>query len=84
MNEQVHVHVLRDADAFVVNLFDLSDESRIVEGTIAFEEMGLDPDRFYVTPRGGRFDCEAGTFRIRRRMPPLSAEVTEVRPMTSV
>ena len=42
VNEEVHVHVLTAENAFVVNLFNLSGESRIITGTISAEEMGID------------------------------------------
>ncbi|MFH1007647.1 MAG: alpha/beta hydrolase [Candidatus Latescibacterota bacterium] len=79
MNEEAHVHVLPDEDAFVVNLFNLSDEPRAVGGTLLFEEMGLDCDKWYVTPKGGGFDSNSGTFSIKRRMAPWSAQTIEVR-----
>jgi hypothetical protein len=79
MNEEVHVHVLPDENAFVVNLFNVSDEPRVVKGAMTFEEMGLDVDRWYVNPKGGGFDPGAGVFSIERRLPPWSADVVEVR-----
>jgi hypothetical protein len=81
MSEEIHVHALPDQNAFVVNLFNLSDASRVVTGSISFEEMGLDRDRWYVTPHthaGGGFDRDAGTFVVSRRMAPWSAQVAEV------
>jgi len=80
MHEEVHVHVLRDENAFVVNLFNLSDEAREVSGSISFAQMGLDRDRWYIAPPGARFDQQAGVFSVSRRMLPWSAEVIEVRP----
>ena len=79
MHEEAHVHVLPAENAFVVNLFNLSDESRVIQGSLRVAEMGLDPDRWYVTPKGGRFDARDGTFNVQRRLPPWSAEVMEVR-----
>jgi hypothetical protein len=78
-SEEVHFHSLPEENAFVVNLFNLSDENRIITGTIDVEEMGLVRDRWYVTPKGGSFDLEAGTFTIRRRLAPWSAWVAEAR-----
>jgi len=79
MHEEAHVHVLPAEGAFVVNLFNLSADERIIEGSIAVTQMGLDPDRYYVTPKGGAFDRTSGAFSIRRRMAPWSAWVAEVR-----
>jgi hypothetical protein len=79
MHEEAHVHVLPAEGAFVVNLFNLSADERIIEGSIAVTQMGLDPDRYYITPKGGAFDRTSGAFSIRRRMAPWSAWVAEVR-----
>jgi hypothetical protein len=79
MHEEAHVHALPVENAFVVNLFNLSDQSRIVEGTVNLARMGLDPDRWYVTPKGARWDRQSGTFVIGRRMAPRSSHVAEVR-----
>lgn len=79
INEEVHVHALPDEGAFVVNLFNLSDESRLIGGTIRVADMNLDRDRWYVRPKGGRFNKDLGTFTIERRLAPWSAQVAEVR-----
>jgi hypothetical protein len=84
MNEEAHIHALPDESAFVVNLFNLSDESRVISGSIAFEEIGLDRNRWYINPKGGGFDRDLGTFSISRRMPPWSAETIEVRNLLGV
>ncbi len=82
MHEEAHIHVLPDEGAFVVSLFNLSDQYRVISGSIAFEEMGLDRDRWYINPKGGQFDHDSGTFSISRRMPPWSAEPIEVHPIS--
>jgi hypothetical protein len=79
MGEEVHAHALPAENAFVVNLFNCSGQEKIVEGSIPLARMGLHPDRWYHTPKGGRFDRTAGTFVMARRMQPWSAEVAEVR-----
>ena len=78
MGEELHVHALPDENAFVVNLFNLSDTERIIQGSISVEGMGLDPNRWYVSPKSGGFDAKAGTFRVSRRMAPWSAVALEV------
>lgn len=81
MSEEFHVHVLRAENAFVVNLFNLSDESRLISGAIPFDRIGLDRDRWYVSPythEEGRFDRESGACLIQRRLAPWSAEVIHV------
>jgi hypothetical protein len=79
MGEEIHVHALPSENAFVVNLFNLSGSERVIEGGISVAGMRLDPDRWYVTPKGGRFDGRTGMFHVSRRMPPWSAEVMEAR-----
>ena len=83
MHEEAHLHVLPDENAFVINLFNLSDESRVISGSISYEEMGIDRDRWYINPKGGGFSSDSGRFSISRRMSPRSAEIIEVRPITS-
>jgi hypothetical protein len=46
--------------------------------------MGLDRDRWYVSPKGGGFDPNTGTFTISRRLAPWSAQVAEVWVLESV
>ena len=76
--EEVHLHVLPEEQAFVASLFNLSDEERVISGTVALEAMGLERERWWVTPKGGRFDGSAGTFTISRRIPAWGAQVVEV------
>ncbi|MCC7361251.1 MAG: hypothetical protein IT317_17330 [Anaerolineales bacterium] len=81
VSETFHVHVLRDEEAFVVNIFNLSDQPRNVTGSIAFELMGLPRDRWYVAPfthPEGYFDAGQGTFNLNRRVPAWGAEVFKV------
>lgn len=78
IGEEIHVHALPKENAFAVNLFNLTGDERVVEGSIRVADMGLDPDRWYASPKGGGFDAKAGTFRVSRRMAPWSAVVLEV------
>jgi len=78
-NEEVHVHALPDKNAFVVNLFNLSDKTRLVSGDILISEIGLERDTWYINPMGGGFDNVKCSYHIQRRMAPWSAQVVEVR-----
>jgi len=78
MHEGVHLHVLPDEGAFVINLFNLSDEERIVSGEISFQQLGLDAERWYAMPKEASFNRATGMLSVRRRMPAWSAEVLEV------
>jgi hypothetical protein len=79
IGEEIHIHALRQENAFIVNLFNISDQSRQVSGTISFDQMGLDRDRWYVNTLGGSFDNQNGVFHIQRRMEPWSTQIGEVR-----
>ena len=84
VSEEMHVHALPDESALVVNLFNLSDESRLIGGTIDIGEVGLARDIWYVTPYSddsGGFNEDTGTIAIFRRMEPWSAQVVEVQPL---
>lgn len=84
-NEEVHFHVLPEESAFVAVVFNLSDESRVVKGSIDFEKSGLDRDRWYDAPivhEEGGFDSGQGTFTVARRLAPWSAQVVECYPLT--
>jgi hypothetical protein len=83
-NEEVHFHVLADESAFIAVVFNLSDQPRVVTGTIEFEKAGLDRDRWYDSPivhESGGFNAELGTFTVARRLAPWSAQVVEVFPL---
>lgn len=82
LGEHVHLHVLEDENSLVVNLFNLSDDTVTVKATIKLSDIGLDPDRWYVTPftySGGGFNRDDGTYTASRLMAPWSAEVIELR-----
>jgi hypothetical protein len=78
LGEEIHIHALPAESAFIVNLFNLSDETRTITGTIALHEMEMARDRWYVNPKGGRFNSSDGTFTISRLLPPWGAQVVEV------
>ena len=83
MNEEVHIHVLPDENSFVVNLFNLSDQEREIGGSISVEEMGIQKDLWYDTPKGGRFHSETGRFTISRKLGPWSTELAFARSIGS-
>ncbi|MBN1912614.1 MAG: hypothetical protein JW818_23030, partial [Pirellulales bacterium] len=77
--EEVHAHVLPKENAMVINLFNLSDQPRVISGEFDLKQMGLDPSRWYTTPKGGYFDRRAGTLRISRHLEPWGTKVYEVK-----
>ncbi len=81
MSEAFHVHVLRDEGAFVINLFNFSDQARTISGSVLFDQIGLDRDRWYVAPfthPEGFFDAGQGAFHLNRRLPAWGTEVFKV------
>jgi len=85
ISEEIHLHVLAEENAFVVNVFNLSDEPRLIQGKMNVSEIGIDPDRWYA--RSGQFcgfDSKNGTFNISWPMKPWSAELAEFYDIESV
>ena len=83
-NEEVHFHVLPEESAFIAVVFNLSDTSRVVKGTIDFEKTGLDRERWYDRPivhEDGGFDKTHGTFTVARRLAPWSVQIVECYPL---
>jgi hypothetical protein len=77
INEEVHLHALPDENAFVVNLFNLSDQKRTIGGSIELRLMGLTGGRLQGdSPKAG--SLENGVWTIHREMEPWSAEVAPV------
>lgn len=79
INEEIHLHALPKETAFVVNLFNLSDQRRTVGGSIPVERMGLNPGRSYKGAGGAGGTVEQGEFKVSKEMPPWSAEIAEFR-----
>jgi hypothetical protein len=77
-NEQVHLHVLPGEKAFVVNLFNLSDEERTISGSASLGDIGLDPTATYKGSEAWG-SCANGQFRVELKMPPWSARVAAFR-----
>lgn len=69
---EVHFHVLPERKAFVVNVFNLSDEERTITGEIPLTTMGLSGDYVGDTMWGATMD---GVFRVSAKLPPWSARV---------
>lgn len=68
ISEEIHLHVLPQENAFVVNLFNLSDEKRTISGGIELRKMGLDQKRKYsISEEYGRI--AKGVFYISRDDP---------------
>jgi len=79
--EEVHLHVLKEESAVVLNLFNLKDETRTLSGSVSFAELGLDPDRWYVAP-SPHASARDGRLFWSRRLPPYGTDVLQVWPVT--
>jgi hypothetical protein len=80
INEEIHLHVLPKENAFVVNVFNLSNETRVIRGEFDLRlATALDVDRFYIRSGSwGEFE-KSGVFKVKLEMPPWSAQVGEFR-----
>jgi hypothetical protein len=78
LGEEVHLHVLPKESAFVVNLFNLSDETRTLSDACSVARLGLDSRKHYRTESDWA-TVKKGEFKVSRTMPPWSAQVAEFR-----
>lgn len=77
LNEEIHLHVLPNENAFVVNLFNLSGDTCGITGAVPLARLGLDPQKHYRVTS----DCakvKNAEFRVQSSMSPWSAHVAEV------
>ena len=74
----LHFHALPEQQSFVANIFNLSDEERLVTGEMPLREMGLEPTESRESSAEWA-NLENGTFRAEVKMPPWSADVTVCR-----
>ena len=79
INEEVHLHVLPEESAFVVNAFNLSDQPRVITGEISLAEVGLDPQRALTSP-DALGTVRDGRYRLAIELPPWSARVAHFKP----
>jgi hypothetical protein len=78
LGEEIHLHVLPEQKAFVVNLFNLSDQPKKVAGSTTLRELGLDPQAAYKGSQSwGKVDN--GVLKLEADMPPWSAKVADFR-----
>lgn len=78
ISDEIHLHVLPEEKAFVVNLFNLSDKKKTLGGSIDLGRIGLKGQRLEDgTENVGSLDN--GVWTIRRELAPWAAEVVYVR-----
>jgi len=78
INEEIHLHVLPDQQAVVVNIFNLFDQPRSISGQVEVGKMGLDPARSYQTDKPG-CRMEAGIMKVNQELPAWGTEVAVLR-----
>lgn len=81
--EEAHFHVLKDENAAVLNLFNLTTEYREIRGEIAVADLGLDLDTWYFVPQPS-VSIADGRLKWSRFLPPLGTDVLEVWPLSSL
>jgi hypothetical protein len=73
INEEIHLHVLPEENAFTANVFNLSAEERVISGGIDLKTLGLNPALTYESAEGlGR--VENGRCSISVTLPPWTAK----------
>jgi len=78
LDECIHLHVLPERKALVVNLFNLDAEEKHLTGTIDLEEIGIAPVRFIQTNHMRQYGDR--TVNYDRRLPPHSTTLIELHP----
>lgn len=74
IDEEIHFHVLPNENAFVANVFNLSDQPKTVTGEIDVAKMGLKPRLVYSSP-DALGEVRDGRYRVSILLPPWSARV---------
>jgi hypothetical protein len=78
INEEIHLHVLPEENAFMVNMFNLSDSTRKISGKFDLRRAGLDPSIVFKSLKPWA-KIVNGILEVDLEMAPWSAEVTDVK-----
>ena len=78
LNEEIHLHVLPKENAFVVNVFNLSDQSRVISGSVSLNQIGLRANKRYDGTNSWGM-VEGGQLKVSLSMEPWSAQVAAFR-----
>lgn len=74
LGEEIHLHVLPSENAFVVNVFNLSDQPRTLTGGVELAKLGVDSKRTYFS-QDQLGVVRNGQFKLDIEMPPWSARM---------
>jgi len=78
INEEIHLHVLPEENAFMVNMFNLSDKSRTITGKFDLKRAGLNPSLSYLISKPW-VKIVNGMMEASLEMPAWSAEVISIK-----
>jgi hypothetical protein len=78
INEEIHLHVLPEENAFMVNMFNLSDKARTITGTFELKKARLDPALAFTSSKAWA-KTSNGVLEVSLEMPPWSAEVADIK-----
>ncbi|MFA5817811.1 MAG: hypothetical protein WC854_00850 [Bacteroidales bacterium] len=82
ITEEIHLHVLPEENAFMINMFNLSDNPRTITGKFDLKRAGLDPALTFTSSKSWA-KVDKGMLEVSLEMPPWSAEVTNVKGVIS-
>ncbi len=74
ISEEIHLHTIPRENAFVVNAFNLSDQTRVIAGEIDLARLGVDPKHQF-TSADGLGTVRDGRYVLSLELPPWSARV---------
>jgi hypothetical protein len=80
IGEEIHVHVLPEERAFVVNVFNLTDERRTISDRKDLASFEIDSGLWYTRrPSGVSMDSETGELVVSCELPPWGNKLFELR-----
>jgi hypothetical protein len=82
INEEIHLHVLPEENAFMINMFNLSDKPRTITGKFDLKRAGLNPSIAFTSSKSWA-KVNKGILEVSMEMPPWSAEVNDVKGLMS-
>jgi hypothetical protein len=77
INEEIHLHVLPEENAFIINIFNLSDNPRTITGKFDLKEAGLDGALNFISSKPWA-KINKGVLEVSSEMLPWSADVTDI------
>jgi len=83
INEEIHVHTRAKRQECVINIFNLSDSTGVTGGSVALEEIGLDPGKKYSTDQDW-IKISKGRLTVSKEMKPWDADLGVVKPRQGI